>query len=147
MAGNNSALSKEQISLIKGRLLIEREKIINKEKEKGQDEYCLDKNELADVLDEANINIQTSQEVRFRNREFFYFKKLDQALDRIKRGVFGHCEECEGTISFERLLARPTADLCIKCKELAESSEKNNFFQAKSKSLGKTLLEINDPSM
>ncbi len=136
-------LNKTQLTTIHKRLLNEKEKLINKEYE--SDTFCLDKNELSDVLDEASINIQASQELRFRNRELFYLKKVEQALDRVKRGLYGRCEECDGPISYERLMARPTAELCIGCKECAETGEKNNYFQNKSKSLGKTILEIGSP--
>lgn len=134
-------LTDKQLQSIKDILLSEKEKLLGKER--SLDQFCLDKNELSDVLDEASINIQASQELRFRNRETFYLKKINKGLDRIQRGTYGLCEDCDGAISFERLLARPTAELCINCKEEAEMSERSNFFEARSKSLGKTMNEMN----
>ena len=37
---------------------------------------------------------------------------------------FGYCESCGVEIGIRRLEARPTADLCIDCKTLAEIREK-----------------------
>lgn len=36
---------------------------------------------------------------------------------------FGYCESCGVEIGIRRLEARPTADLCIDCKTLAEIRE------------------------
>jgi DnaK suppressor protein len=140
MVRENAFLSNKQIDSIKTFLLEDKQKLLLKERE--QDHFCLDKNELSDVLDEASINIQTQKELRFRNREIFYLKKINKALDRIEKGLYGLCEDCDDEISYERLIARPTAELCIGCKEEAEFSEKNNFILNKSKSLGKTMSEM-----
>ena len=140
MQRENSYLSDHQINSIKEKLLSEKEKIALTVK--SQDNFCLDQNELSDPLDEASVNIQASQELRFRNREVFYLKKINKSLQRMDNGLYGLCENCEGEIGYDRLLARPTAELCISCKEEAELSEKNNFFEKKSKSLGKTISEL-----
>jgi len=139
----NQFLNQSKLTMILQKLLEEREKILQTENDTNR--YCLDKNELADPLDEAAINIQASQELRMRNRTVFYLKKINKSLDRILGGNYGECEECEGEINFERLLARPTAELCINCKEEAELNEKNNIFGKKSKSLGKALHDIGKP--
>ena len=140
MSVQNGNLKSGHLAQIKDKLESEKEKI--EQKERDQDSYCLDKNELSDVLDEANVNIQAARELRFRNREIFYLKKIRKALDKIQRKSYGLCDDCESPIGFERLLARPTADLCIVCKEESEISEKNNFFQNRSKSLGQTMNEL-----
>jgi DnaK suppressor protein len=140
----NGYLNKKQIEALRQKLLAEKERILNKDLV-DQSRYCLDKEELSDPLDEASANIQASQEIRFRNRENLYLKKIHQTLDRIENEDFGKCNECDAEITFERLVARPTADMCIACKEERESEEKNNFFLKKSKSLGKTLQEMGRP--
>ena len=137
---DNIYLSDEQVNTIKEKLLAEREKIGFSTRD--LENFCLDQNELSDPLDEASINIQTSQNLRFRNREIFYLKKINKTLQRIEQGLYGLCENCDAEIGYERLLARPTAELCIGCKEESELSEKNNFYQKRSKSLGKTLSEL-----
>lgn len=142
IARENAYLTNKQVDELKNTLLAEKERILNKDHDPQR--YSLDKNELADPLDEASINIQASQELRFRNRESFYLKKINKSLAGIERGEYGLCEDCGVEIGFERLMARPTAELCITCKEEAEFNEKNNFFAKKSKSLGKTLQEMSN---
>jgi len=137
MKRENAYLSDKQIAILKDQLLAEKERISNKKLE--QDNYSLDKNELSDPLDEASVNTQTSHDIRFINRENFFLKKVSKSLDAINRGTYGLCEECDGEIGFERLSARLTAELCIACKEEAEMAENNNYFEKKSKSLGRAL--------
>ena len=140
MNRENAYLSDEQIAILKDQLLSEKERISNKKLE--QEKYQLDKNELSDPLDEASVNTQTSHDIRFINRENFYLKKINKSLAALGRGTYGLCEECDSEISFERLNARLTAELCIACKEEAEMAENNNFYDKKSKSLGRALHDI-----
>ena len=51
-------------------------------------------------------------------------KKIEKTLELIERNDFGYCESCGIEIGIRRLEARPTADLCIDCKSLAEIREK-----------------------
>ncbi|MGB0454956.1 MAG: TraR/DksA family transcriptional regulator [Bacteriovoracaceae bacterium] len=136
----NTHLDDQQIENLRNKLLAEKERILNKAI--ISENYCLDRDELSDPLDEASINVQTSQELRFRNRENFFLKKINKALAKLDQGIYGLCSDCDARIPYERLYARITAELCIVCKEEAEMSEKNNFFHKKSKSLGKTIQEL-----
>jgi DnaK suppressor protein len=47
-------------------------------------------------------------------------KDIDNALDKIKNGTYGICEECEEKISEKRLEANPVARYCITCKRMME---------------------------
>ena len=137
MKRENAYLTDKQVAILRDKLLAEKERITNKRSE--QETFQLDRNELSDPLDEASINAQTSQDIRFNNRENFFLKKVNKSLDAVARGTYGLCEDCDGHIGFERLNARLTAELCIACKEEAEHAENNNFFDKKSKSLGRAL--------
>jgi DnaK suppressor protein len=103
----------------------------------GNDKFHLNGEELSDDVDQANADYDRAQMLRFRNRDIFYFKKLNKALEKIQDGSYGECEDCGCNIRYERLLARPTAELCIGCKDEAEREELNNFVARQSKSLGK----------
>ena len=43
-------------------------------------------------------------------------KEIKDALERIKDGSFGSCENCQGRIPKERLKAISYARLCVKCQ-------------------------------
>jgi RNA polymerase-binding protein DksA len=59
----------------------------------------------------------------FASREGKYLTYLDRALERIKAGTYGICQECGEPISKARLEAVPTATLCIACKSKKEHDE------------------------
>ena len=51
-------------------------------------------------------------------------KKIENTLKKLDTDDFGYCDSCGVEIGIKRLEARPTADLCIDCKTLAEIREK-----------------------
>lgn len=55
-----------------------------------------------------------------RDRERKLLKKIREALKRIDDGSYGWCEETDERIGLARLLARPTAILCLQAQERYE---------------------------
>jgi RNA polymerase-binding protein DksA len=49
---------------------------------------------------------------------------VEDALQRVKHGNYGVCEDCGDQIPAARLLAVPTAVLCVDCQSERESSSK-----------------------
>ncbi len=79
---------------------------------------------FADPADRATQEEEFSLELRNRDRERKLLKKIEQTLHKISEDEYGYCETCGVEIGLKRLEARPTADLCIDCKTLAEIREK-----------------------
>ena len=79
---------------------------------------------LPDPNDRASQEEEFSIELRARDRERKLLRKIDKALDRIAGREYGYCESCGEDIGIRRLEARPTAELCIDCKQLEEVKEK-----------------------
>ncbi len=79
---------------------------------------------FADPNDRASQESDIALELRNRDRERKLIKKIDESLSRIENGEYGYCESCGVEIGLKRLEARPTATLCIDCKELEERREK-----------------------
>ncbi|AIW13058.1 RNA polymerase-binding protein DksA [Vibrio europaeus] len=77
-----------------------------------------------DPVDRASQEEEFSLELRNRDRERRLIKKIEKTLTKIEDDDFGFCESCGIEIGIRRLEARPTADLCIDCKTLAEIKEK-----------------------
>lgn len=77
-----------------------------------------------DPNDRASQETDMALELRSRDREGKLIKKINQAIDRIDSGDYGYCESCGVEIGVERLEARPTAEMCVDCKTLAEIREK-----------------------
>lgn len=81
-------------------------------------------NNYADPNDRASQEEEFNLELRTRDRERKLIKKIEITLDIIDKGDYGFCVACGIEIGVRRLEARPTADLCIDCKTLAEIKEK-----------------------
>ena len=77
-----------------------------------------------DPADRATQEEEFSLELRTRDRERKLIRKIDQTMERIKQDDYGYCDACVIEIGIKRLEARPTAELCIDCKTLAEIKEK-----------------------
>ncbi|MGQ8365934.1 RNA polymerase-binding protein DksA [Glaciecola sp. 1036] len=77
-----------------------------------------------DPVDRAAQEEEFSLELRTRDRERKLIKKIEKTLKRIEEDDFGFCDSCGIEIGIKRLEARPTADLCIDCKTMAEIKEK-----------------------
>jgi DnaK suppressor protein len=99
-------------------------------------EVCAD--DRYDEIDQATTDMEQSMRMRLRNREILYIKKVDEALERIDEGTFGECTECGEDIEFRRLEARPTATLCVGCKEEQERKEVLTAAGRQHKSMGET---------
>ncbi|QIQ20844.1 RNA polymerase-binding protein DksA [Zophobihabitans entericus] len=77
-----------------------------------------------DPADRATQEEEFSLELRTRDRERKLIKKIEKTLKKIEDNDFGFCDSCGVEIGIRRLEARPTADLCIDCKTVAELREK-----------------------
>ena len=81
-------------------------------------------NNYADPNDRASQEEEFNLELRTRDRERKLLKKIQKTIDLIDKDDYGYCVACGVEIGIRRLEARPTADLCIDCKTLAEIKEK-----------------------
>lgn len=81
-------------------------------------------NNHADPSDRASQEEEFSLELRTRDRERKLIKKIEKTILLIDSGDYGFCEACGVEIGIRRLEARPTAELCIDCKTLAEIKER-----------------------
>ena len=83
-----------------------------------------EKENFPDPTDRAALEFNRNFMLRIKDRERKLVMKIDEALERIEKGGYGICEECEEPIGVERLKARPVTTLCIDCKSAQEAQEK-----------------------
>jgi len=83
-----------------------------------------EKENYADLGDQASAETDRNLLLRLRGREQRLLKKIDDAIKRIDDGTFGICEECGEKINIKRLQARPVTTYCIDCKTQQEEEEK-----------------------
>ena len=78
----------------------------------------------ADIVDQASSYTDKSVEMKALNRSRKLISKINSALQRLKDGTYGFCEETGEPIGIKRLIARPVATLCIAAQEKHEKEEK-----------------------
>ena len=114
-AQDSKYMSEAQLQTFKQRLLDE-EKALRDAAESTA--HHLQETEAApDPTDRASAEEEHTLELRVRDRERKQLKKIAQALQRIVDGSYGWCEESGEPIGIARLLARPTASLCLESQE------------------------------
>lgn len=77
-----------------------------------------------DVADRASVETEVALELRARDRQRKLISKIDEALERIRAGEYGYCEESGDPIGIKRLEARPVATLTIEAQERHERKER-----------------------
>jgi len=135
MKVTNQIMNNEQFKSLEALLESQRKEILANGKTLRVD-FNIDKDEMLDDVDMAVNDIEQGMKMRLGNRESLYFRKVEEALLRIKEGTYGLCIDCGNNIGVKRLEARPTAELCIDCKETAERAESLNAEGRRHKSLG-----------
>ncbi len=103
-----------------------------------REDFSVSPDDRYDEIDQATTDFEQSMRMRLRNRETLFIKKIQDALKRIEEGTFGECEDCGEDIEIRRLEARPTATLCVSCKEEQERKEGLTAAGREHKSLGST---------
>jgi DnaK suppressor protein len=77
-----------------------------------------------DEIDVIQASLLHAVDAKIIERELQKITKIDLALLKIERNLFGNCEECGDLIGKKRLEARPEAEFCIICQEKAEADAK-----------------------
>lgn len=80
-----------------------------------------------DEMDLISNGLESDFILKLHNRNKLLRKKICYVIKKIDEGTYGSCEECQQKIGLGRLLARPTATLCIQCKEGQEKEESMTF--------------------
>jgi RNA polymerase-binding protein DksA len=117
-------MEKETLEKIKKDLLVRKEQIekelasFTKKDEFVKDNYRSEFPDFGDKEDENaeeiaqytdNLSIEFSLEKTLRD--------INKTLERIKNNTYGKCAYCSKEIPAERLMARPTSNACVECKE------------------------------
>lgn len=76
----------------------------------------------ADIGDQSVGDALADLNLRIIDRHIQELCDIEAARARIRDGSFGTCIGCSDEISFERLLAYPTAKRCLVCQQQRETT-------------------------
>jgi DnaK suppressor protein len=120
-APDKDYMNEEQLAFFK-ELLIELHESTRKRVQEFKDQISSPM-ELSDESDRATWEEQCAISLRIVDREQKLLPKIRQALERIRLGDYGYCQESGEPIGIQRLLVRPTAEYCVDIKTLKEIKE------------------------
>ena len=110
-----------QLEFFRQRLLQMRTEVV--EREVDVKERLHQRESFADPADRATAEEEHWLDLRLRERESLLLRKIDDALRRIRDREYGYCEVTGEPIGIPRLLARPTATVCVDVKGQNEQIE------------------------
>lgn len=110
-----------QLEFFRHRLLQMRAEVL--EREVDVKERLHQREVFADPADRATAEEEHWLDLRLRERESLLLRKIDDALRRLENREFGYCEKTGDPIGIPRLLARPTATVCVDVKGQDERVE------------------------
>ena len=87
----------------------------------------IDAIEKGDEIDLAAGEISRELDAKISMRQVRQLKEIEEALERIKFGEYGMCEECGENIPEQRLRLFPAAKLCVRCQEEVDRHEKIRY--------------------
>jgi len=80
------------------------------------------RNRMEETDDWAVADLETALDVAEVSRDAAEIREVEAALARMADGTFGECLACGQAIPYLRLVASPSAPLCIACQEKLEAT-------------------------
>jgi DnaK suppressor protein len=84
----------------------------------------IDAIEKGDEIDLATNEISRELDAKISMRQHRQLQEIEDALERIKHGEYGICEECGEPVPEQRLRLFPAARHCVRCQEELDHMEK-----------------------
>lgn len=102
------------------KLLKDKEDLLAEVAEKIKNESNSLKFEIGDIYDIASNERERELTLMLGDRDREKLAEIEEALERIKNGAYGICDECGEPIAEARLMALPFTKVCIDCKSKHE---------------------------
>lgn len=120
-APESDYMNDDQLAFFRERLLQMRAEVLARELDVK--ERLHQREVFADPADRASAEEEHWLDLRLRERESLLLRKIEDALRRIRDREYGYCEKTGEPIGIARLLARPTATVCVDVKGQDERAE------------------------
>jgi DnaK suppressor protein len=101
-------------------ILAMREKIVSEISEKPIPETLLATTEIGDLVDQAGDERDRELSLLLTSRDKEKLQAINEALEKIREGSYGICEECGDKIGMGRLKVMPLAKYCVSCQSKME---------------------------
>lgn len=137
-------MTKKQLATIKKLLLERQQEILQQFGASSEDIGKLQEENAADWVDRVTLDDAVNSLMSKESDLAKELERISQSLDNIEKNEYGICGECQKEISFERLEAVPTAQLCVDCKNAMEKAENRYVNYRGPSSIPSEMFEIDD---
>jgi DnaK suppressor protein len=97
-----------------------REKLISEISETLIPESLTASSEIGDLVDQAGDERDRELSLLLSDRDKEKLQAINEALEKLKEGTYGICEECGDKIGQGRLKVMPLAKYCVNCQSKIE---------------------------
>nr|WP_230945218.1 TraR/DksA family transcriptional regulator [Burkholderia cepacia] len=97
-----------------------RAEIRTSEDQRASESYADLAGAAPDEGDEANADLFVDVDHALIGMKLTELRAVGRAQQRMRDGSYGECIDCDGSVGYERLLARPTAERCTHCQSIYE---------------------------
>ncbi|NNC87213.1 MAG: TraR/DksA family transcriptional regulator [Akkermansiaceae bacterium] len=116
-------IRKTEKEKLKKALLEQRVELVEELRRHGEVEEPGGTSDLKDSEERASSVTDLWVESRIVADDRNLLEKIDLALEKIEDGSYGICTNCKEVIPVARLLAKPSASLCVSCQELKDTGK------------------------
>ena len=97
-----------------------RAEIRTSEDQRASESYADLAGAAPDEGDEANADLFVDVDHALIGMKLTELRAVGRAQQRMRDGSYGECIDCDGSVGYEHLLARPTAERCTHCQSIYE---------------------------
>nr|WP_224755738.1 TraR/DksA family transcriptional regulator [Burkholderia contaminans] len=97
-----------------------RAEIRTSEDQRASESYADLAGAAPDEGDEANADLFVDVDHALIGMKLTELRAIGRAQQRMRDGSYGECIDCDGSVGYERLLARPAAERCTHCQSIYE---------------------------
>lgn len=117
-------LTKKELAAVEETLKRMREDILHGLRKEISDARSRSTGMLADPVDQATETYDDDISFEIASTSEDELEQIQIALEKIEKGTYGLCEECEAPISPSRLRILPYATACVTCRGVKETERK-----------------------
>ena len=109
-------------TLLQQRYLDLREEVRGELERSGEQRYIDLAGSVRDAGDGSVADMLLDINTAMVDRQVHEMREVEAGLKRLAELSFGDCIDCSGEIGFDRLMAYPTAQRCVQCREVHEKT-------------------------
>lgn len=115
-----SKAAKARIDKLRTMLEQRRTEILASIRKAREDSVEANRRTFSEVGDLVSASLEKEMAFKYGEYGVNLLREIDTALEKLKEGSYGRCEDCGKIIGVKRLEVVPSARLCIKCKSKEE---------------------------